>query len=53
MQVDTWRHVRFIERHSPYHVQRLPNGGLLLATHPFRTLWPLWTDALSVLGMMS
>ncbi|WP_437675169.1 hypothetical protein [Sorangium sp. So ce131] len=51
--VATGRHVRFIERHSPYHVRRLPNGGLLLATHPFRTLWPLWADALFLLGMTS
>ncbi|WP_104986034.1 hypothetical protein [Sorangium cellulosum] len=51
--VATGRHVRFIERHSPYHVRRLPNGGLLLATHPFRTLWPLWADALFLLGITS
>ncbi|WP_438039708.1 hypothetical protein [Sorangium sp. So ce128] len=53
VKVATGRHIRFIERHSPYHVRRLPNGGLLLATHPFRTLWPLWTDVLFVLGTMS
>ncbi|WP_437752717.1 hypothetical protein [Sorangium sp. So ce1389] len=53
VNVATGRHVRFIERHSPYYVRRLPNGGLLLATHPFRTLWPLWSDALFVLGLMS
>ncbi|XXT17628.1 hypothetical protein WME94_46100 [Sorangium sp. So ce429] len=51
--VATGRHVRFIERHSPYYVRRLPNGGVLLATHPFRTLWPLWADALLALGIMS
>ena len=53
VKVATGRHVRFIERHSPYYVRRLTNGGLLLATHPFRTLWPLWSDALFVLGLMS
>ncbi|WP_438033966.1 hypothetical protein [Sorangium sp. So ce204] len=53
VNVATGRHVRFIEHHSPYHVRRLPNGGLMLATHPFRTLWPLWSDALFVLGLMS
>lgn len=52
VRVATGRHVRFIERHSPYYVRRLPSGGLLLATHPSRTLWPLWADALLVLGIM-
>ncbi|WP_437779176.1 hypothetical protein [Sorangium sp. So ce1097] len=52
VKVATGRHVRFIERHSPYYVRRLPNGGVVLATHPFRTLWPLWSDALFVLGLM-
>src|SRR5262249_29470892 len=33
---------RWIQQHAPYHVRRLPNGGVLLATHPYRTLWPLW-----------
>jgi hypothetical protein len=47
----TGKHTRFIERHAPYHVRRLPNGGVLLATHPYRTLWPLWADALLLLGI--
>ncbi|TKD12160.1 hypothetical protein [Polyangium fumosum] len=47
----TERHERFIEQHAPYHVRRLPNGGVLLATHPFRTLWPLWSNALALLGI--
>ncbi|XYH95992.1 hypothetical protein ACMHYB_50755 [Sorangium sp. So ce1128] len=47
------KHVRFIERHAPFHVRRLPSGGVVLATHPYRTLWPLWSDALFVLGLMS
>ncbi|MRG95325.1 hypothetical protein [Polyangium spumosum] len=47
----TERHERFIEHHAPYHVRRLPNGGVLLATHPYRTLWPLWADALNLLGI--
>jgi hypothetical protein len=42
----------FIERHAPNHVQRLPNGGVVLATHPYRTLWPLWADALFLLGII-
>lgn len=49
----TGKHARFIERHAPYHVRRLPNGGVLLATHPYRTLWPLWADALFLLGIRS
>jgi hypothetical protein len=53
VKVNTGKHVRFIERHSPYHVRRLPNGGVMLATHPYRTLWPLWADALFLLGIRS
>jgi hypothetical protein len=34
-------------------VRRLPNGGVMLATHPYRTLWPLWADALFLLGITS
>jgi hypothetical protein len=51
VNVSTGKHTRFIERHAPYHVRRLPNGGVLLATHPYRTLWPLWADALYLLGI--
>ncbi len=47
----TVEHRRLIEQHAPYHVRRLPKGGVLLATHPFRTLWPLWADALRLLGI--
>lgn len=43
--------VQFLQHHAPYHVRRLPNGGVLLATHPYRTLWPLWADALLLLGI--
>jgi hypothetical protein len=32
-------------------VRRLPNGAVMLATHPYRTLWPLWADALGLLGI--
>ncbi|KYF66890.1 hypothetical protein BE11_48375 [Sorangium cellulosum] len=46
-------HVRFLEEHAPFRVRRLPSGGVVLATHPYRTLWPLWSDALFVLGLMS
>ncbi len=41
----------FLEAHAPYHVRRLPNGGVMLATHPYRYLWPLWADALALLGI--
>jgi hypothetical protein len=51
VEVTSDRHRRFIERHAPYHVRRLPNGGVLLATHPYRTLWQLWADALELLGI--
>jgi hypothetical protein len=51
VNMTTGHHVRFIEQHAPYHVRRLPNGGVLLATHPYRTLWQLWADALLLLGI--
>jgi hypothetical protein len=47
----TRKHVRFLQQHAPYHVRRLPSGGVMLATHPYRTLWPLWADALYLLGI--
>ncbi|WP_438025500.1 hypothetical protein [Sorangium sp. So ce233] len=46
-------HVYFLVDHAPFHVRRLPSGGVVLATHPYRTLWPLWADALVALGLMS
>jgi len=49
--VSTRKHVQFLERHAPYHVRRLPSGGVLLATHPYRTLWQLYADALFLLGI--
>lgn len=51
VNVATGRHVRWIEQHAPYHVRRLPDGGVILTTHPYRILWPLWADALSLLGV--
>ncbi|MEO5726565.1 MAG: hypothetical protein ABI134_01450 [Byssovorax sp.] len=51
VDLTTRKHVQFIERHAPYHVRRLPNGGVLLATHPYRTLWQLYADALFLLGI--
>ncbi len=49
----TGEHVYFLVDHARFHVRRLPNGGILLATHPYRTLWPLWADALFALGLVS
>jgi hypothetical protein len=49
--VTSRKHLLFIQQHAPYHVRRLPNGGVLLATHPYRTLWQLWADALLLLGI--
>ncbi|WP_437645976.1 hypothetical protein [Sorangium sp. So ce362] len=49
----TGEHVYFLVDHAPFHVRRLPSGGVVLATHPYRTLWPLWSDALFALGLMS
>ncbi|NUQ78543.1 MAG: hypothetical protein HUU21_33865 [Polyangiaceae bacterium] len=51
VDVTSKKHRHFIEQHAPYHVRRLPNGGVMLATHPYRTLWPLWADALDLLGI--
>ncbi|MRG97252.1 hypothetical protein [Polyangium spumosum] len=51
VDVASAEHARFIEEHAPFEVHRLPNGGVLLATHPFRTLWQLWADALNLLGI--
>jgi hypothetical protein len=51
VEVNTRRHLRFLENHAPYHVRRLPHGGVMLATHPYRTLWPLWADAFALLGI--
>ena len=51
VDLTTRKHVRFLEHHAPYHVRRLPNGGVLLATHPYRTLWQLYADALFLLGI--
>lgn len=51
VDITTGKHVRLIERHAPYRVRRLPSGAVLLATHPYRTLWPLWQDALLLLGI--
>jgi hypothetical protein len=47
----TRKHIRFLQHHAPYHVRRLPGGGVLLATHPYRTLWQLYSDALFLLGI--
>ncbi|KYF60525.1 hypothetical protein [Sorangium cellulosum] len=49
----TGDHVYFLVDHARFNVRRLPSGGVVLATHPYRTLWPLWADALCLLGMMS
>jgi hypothetical protein len=53
VKVLTGGHARFIQHHAPYHVRRLPSDGVLLDTHPYRTLWPLWADALFLLGITS
>ncbi len=42
---------RFLQNHSPASVRRLPSGAVVLFAHPYRTLWPLWADALALLGI--
>jgi hypothetical protein len=49
----TLDHFEFLVDHARFHVRRLPSGGVVLATHPYRTLWPLWADALFRLRLMS
>jgi hypothetical protein len=51
VDVTTRKHVQFVQQHAPFRVRRLPNGGVMLATHPHRILWPLWADALQLLGV--
>jgi hypothetical protein len=46
------KHVRWLRHHAPYHVRCLRTGGVMLATHPFRTLWSFWADALFLIGIM-
>ncbi|WP_437828476.1 hypothetical protein [Sorangium sp. So ce1153] len=50
---DTYRHIRFLKKHPPFVVRRLPTGGVVLLTHPYCSLWPLWANALCSLGLMS
>jgi hypothetical protein len=49
----TGEHVYFMADHAPFHIESFPSGRVLLATHFYRTLWPLWADALCSLGLMS
>jgi hypothetical protein len=51
VDIFTREHVHFVEQHAPYRIRRLPNGGVMLATHPFRTLGPLYQDAILLLGI--
>ncbi|MEO7331591.1 MAG: hypothetical protein ABI193_23655 [Minicystis sp.] len=51
LDVTAGKDVPWIEQHAPYHVRRLPNGGVMLTTHPYRTLWQLYADALFLLGI--
>ncbi|MDI3290779.1 hypothetical protein [Polyangium sp. 15x6] len=51
IKVDTYAHRCFMERHAPYHVRRLETGGVMIATHCYRHLWPLWSEALRLLGI--
>ncbi|HRI70390.1 MAG TPA: hypothetical protein PK156_39430 [Polyangium sp.] len=49
----TDEHISFLQEHSPSLVTRLDNGAVVLFAHPYRTLWPLWADALALLGIRS
>ncbi|KYF60522.1 hypothetical protein [Sorangium cellulosum] len=52
VDIDTYRHFRFLKKHPPFLVRRLASGGVVLATHPYCSLWPLWAGALDALGLM-
>ncbi len=45
------KHNPFLKKHAPSVVRRLDNGAVVLFAHPYRTLWPLWADALALLGI--
>ena len=47
----TEEHNRFIKDHTPTSVEHLENGAVVLFAHPYRMLWPLWADALRLLGI--
>jgi hypothetical protein len=47
----TEEHIKLIEECSPAYVMHLDNNGLILCAHPDRTLWPLWSSALDLLGI--
>jgi hypothetical protein len=51
LRLDRFEQRCFLEEHAPYHVRRLPNGGVMLAAYPYRYLWPLWASALDLLGI--
>jgi hypothetical protein len=50
-RLDLFEQRCFLEEHAPFRVRRLHNGGVMLATHPYRYLWPLWARALDLLGI--
>ncbi|MBK9262854.1 MAG: hypothetical protein IPM54_24005 [Polyangiaceae bacterium] len=47
----TEEHIHFIEEYTPAYVRHLDNKALVLHAHPDRTIWPLWADALALLGI--
>lgn len=51
VDVTAGRNTDWIALHAPFAVRGLPNGGVILATHPSRVLWPLWSGALSLLDI--
>ena len=51
VDVNAGKDVPWIEQHAAYHARRLPNGGVMLSTHPYRTLWQLYEGALFLLGI--
>jgi len=51
IDVDEPEHRYFLGDHARYRIKRLDNGGVLMMTHYYRTLWPLWSDALRLLGI--
>jgi len=44
-------HATFLKKHAPSVVKRLDSGAVVLLAYPWRNLWPLWSDALILLGI--
>jgi len=44
-------HAAFLKKHAPFVVKQLDSGAVVMLASPWRNFWPLWSDALSLLGI--